>query len=87
MVPRLFSTRAAQTLGPRKTCLQGDLNLGLKELLMLLYVANSRNPLECRDPEDIKRRFSQPAAVHRPSFTLSITLADSYPSQSAPNCS
>ncbi len=52
MVPRPFSARAAQTLGIRKKYLQGDLQRSLKGLLISLYVADSEDPLLCRDPED-----------------------------------
>jgi hypothetical protein len=52
MIPRPYSARAAQTLGVRKKHLQGDLNRTLKGLLRTLYVADSGNPLACRDPED-----------------------------------
>ncbi len=49
---RSYSPRAAQTLGTRKKYLQGDLQNTLKGLLLSLYVADSENPLQCRDPED-----------------------------------
>ncbi|KAK3903719.1 heterokaryon incompatibility protein-domain-containing protein [Staphylotrichum tortipilum] len=47
-----FSSRAAKTLGTRKKYLQGDLRRDLKGLLILFYVADLREGMKCRDPED-----------------------------------
>ena len=51
--PSKFPTnKAVKILGVRHKYLQGELQLSLKDLLTMIYVGDTKSPLDCRDPRD-----------------------------------